>query len=304
MIPALMSSRVSALRRRPASDRADTRHNRWTVWTTLVLLLGALQAQSRPARIISLVPAATEMLFAIGAGPRVVAVSSFDREPPEVAQLPRVGALVDPDVERILSLTPDLVVVYGSQRDLVRQLDRASIPQFSYVHGSLADILTTIRALGARTGNAAEADRVASDINRALADIRQRVMGLTRPRAMLVFGREPGALRNLYASGGLGFLHDILDVAGADDVFADIHRESIQATTEIILARAPDVIVEVRASDEAAPNLEAWQALPSIPAVRNHRILPLTGSEMVTAGPRIGQAALRLARAIHPEAFE
>ena len=74
------------------------------------------------ARIVSLVPAATEMLFAIGAGPRVVAVSSYDHEPPEVDRLPRVGALLDPDLERILGLRPDLVVIYGTQHDLQQQL--------------------------------------------------------------------------------------------------------------------------------------------------------------------------------------
>ena len=75
----------------------------------------AAQATLPPTRIISLVPSATEMLFAMGAGPRVAAVSSYDRYPPEVERLPRVGALVDPDVERILSLRPDLVVAYASQ---------------------------------------------------------------------------------------------------------------------------------------------------------------------------------------------
>ena len=76
-------------------------------------------------RIVSLVPAVTEMLYAIGAGPKVVAVSSYDTYPPEVKRLPNVGALLDPNVERILSLKPDLVVVYGSQDDLKQQLGRA-----------------------------------------------------------------------------------------------------------------------------------------------------------------------------------
>ena len=81
-----------------------------------------------PARIVSLIPATTEMLFAVGAGDRVVGVGSFDRFPPEVEKLPRVGALLDPDVERILALRPDLVVVYRSQTDLLAQLARAQIP--------------------------------------------------------------------------------------------------------------------------------------------------------------------------------
>ena len=88
------------------------------------------------------------MLFAIGAGPQVVAVSSFDTYPPEVAPLPRVGALLDPDVERVMSLAPDLVAIYGTQTDLKRQLERAAIPVFDYRHGGLADVFATIRALG------------------------------------------------------------------------------------------------------------------------------------------------------------
>jgi iron complex transport system substrate-binding protein len=121
---------------------------------------------------------------------------------------------------------------------------------------------------------------------------------------MIVFGREPGSLRNVYASGGYGFLHDVLEIAGGEDVFSDIKRESVQASSELVLTRAPDVIVELRADDEAAPDLTAWQSVPSVPAVRNKRIVILTGGDMVTAGPRIGQAAQRLAKALHPDAFK
>ncbi|MDP1572048.1 MAG: helical backbone metal receptor, partial [Vicinamibacterales bacterium] len=125
--------------------------------------------QAPPSRIVSLVPALTEMLFAIGAGPQVVAVSSYDQDPPEVASLPRVGALLDPDVERILSLRADLVVIYGSQGDLRIQMERAGVPVFGYRHGGLADITATIRALGARTGRASGADAVATAIEARLA---------------------------------------------------------------------------------------------------------------------------------------
>ena len=134
------------------------------------------------------------MLFAIGAGPQVVAVSSFDTFPPEVATRPRVGALLDPDVERVLSLTPDLVAIYGSQSDLRRQLERASIPVFDYRHAGLPDILRTIRELGRVTGHAAAAEAVAAGIERELADVRARSHAGAAPRTLLVFGREPGAL--------------------------------------------------------------------------------------------------------------
>ena len=271
-------------------------------------LAGALvAAQAPPSRIISLVPAATEMLFAIGAGPRVVAVSSYDHEPPDVERLPRVGALLDPDLERILGLRPDLVVVYGTQHDLQQQLTRAAIPVFGYkhgglAHGGLAEVTSTIRALGERTATAARANDVAAAIERDLSDIRARVAGRPRPRTLLVFGREPGTLRNLYASGGVGFLHDMLEVAGAVNVFAAEKRESVQASSETLLAAAPEVIIELHYATSAV-DLNAWQALPALPAVRTNRLIVLTGTDLVTAGPRVAAATRRLAKALHPEAF-
>jgi iron complex transport system substrate-binding protein len=269
----------------------------------LQLAAGTNHAQNLPTRIISVVPAATEILFALGAGPRVVAVSSYDHDPPEVNALPRVGALLDPDVERILSLRPDLIVVYGSQHDLARQMDRAGVPQFAFVHGGLADVFATIAALGARTGTTAAATTLAASIHAQLDAIARRVAGRPRPRTVLIFGREPGSLRNVYASGGFGFIHDLVEAAGGDDVFSDVHRESVQAASETLITRAPEVIIEIRADDENAPNPSDWDTLASIPAVRHHRITVLVGTELVTAGPRVGMAAERLARAIHPEAF-
>ena len=269
-----------------------------------MLLTAAMpMAQARPARIISLVPAVTETLFAIGAGRQMVAVSSYDQEPPEVAALPRVGALLDPNLERILSLTPDLVVVYGSQQDLEAQLDRAGVAVYPYKHGGLQDVLTTMRELGARTGHDAEAERVASDIESRLAAVRQRVAGAPRPRTLLVFGREPGTLRNLYASGGIGFLHDMLEIAGGDNVFADHRRENVQASSEMLLAARPDAIVELQVSGDGQIDIAPWLAVPSIPAVRDRRIITLVGTDLVTPGPRVAAATERLARALHPERF-
>ena len=101
---------------------------------------------------------------------------------------------------------------------------------------------------------------------------------------------------------GIGFLHDLVELAGGEDVFGDIKRESVQATAELVLARRPDVILEIRA-DPVEPavvtqEVAAWNALASVPAVRNHRVTFLTGSELVTPGPRIAAAAERIFTAI------
>lgn len=256
-----------------------------------------------PQRIISLVPALTEMLFAIGAGPQVAAVSSYDEDPPEVRSLPRVGALLDPDVERILSLRPDLVITYGSQSDLETQLTRAAIPFFSYRHGGLAAVTAVMRELGARTGRATAAESAARTIEERLAAVRERTASRARPRTLLVFGRERGALRNIYASGGRGFLHDMLEAAGGANVFADVGRESVQATTELVLTRAPEVILEMRSTgvnspEEAAREARAWSVLASVPAVKQQRIVVLTGKGLTVPGPRVADVVEQMERAL------
>lgn len=264
-----------------------------------------LSAQQPPQRVVSLVPALTEMVFAIGAGDKVIAVSSFDEDPPQVKGLPRVGALLDPDVERIIAMRADLVLLYGSQTDLMTQLTRASIPYFEYRHGGLAHVTTTIRALGDRLGRGSTAGAVADEIERRLAAIRQRTAGLDKPRTLLVFGRERGTLRNIYASGGRGFLHDMLETAGGINIFADIHAESVQASSELILTRAPEVIIELRSTDipadhERIAEMSAWRALASLPAVRNDRLYLLPGRSLVVPGPRVAEGAEAMAEVLHP----
>jgi len=268
---------------------------------------GRASQPAAPTRIISLVPAVSEMLFAIGAGPQVVAVSSFDDYPPEVLKLPRVGALLDPDLERILSLRPDLVIVYESQIDLRRQLERAAIPTFVYKHAALADIAVTIRELGARVGRDEGAKAATGLIDAKLAEIRTKVAGRPRPKTLLVFGRDALALRGIYASGGFGFLHDMLTAAGGDNVFADVKQQSVQATSELILSRRPDVIIELRSGslpvEARRKEIAVWQALSSIPAVRTGRIAIITDLRTVVPGPRVAQGTELIARTLHPEAF-
>jgi iron complex transport system substrate-binding protein len=267
-----------------------------------------LEVGSAPQRIISLVPATTEMLFVMGAGGRIAGVSDYDRFPPEVTKLPKVGGLINPNVERLISLRPDLVIVYDTQTDLKQQLDRAHIPMFRYVHRGLPDITETMRALGERVGAKQAADRAAADIVSKLAAVRARVAGRPKPPTLLIFGRDPGALRHINASGGYGFLHDVLELAGGTDALGDLKQQAVDLSTEMILQRAPDVILELHYGDSLKPQLmdrerNVWNALPSVPAVKNKRVYLMTGNEFVVPGPRIVVAAERFARTLHPDAF-
>ena len=289
------------------------RRNTGFVASVLLVVCAALTStfacgQARPERIVSVVPAPTEMLFAIGAGDDVVGVGTFDTHPPEVATRPRVGGLLDPDMEQIFALRPDLVVFHGSQQDQIEQVTRAGIDAFTYVHGGVDDTLAVIRRLGARTDREADAERLATNIEDHLAALRNRLAGRNRPQVLLVFGREPGSLRQVYASGGTGFLHDMLEAAGGENVFAELPRESLPLTSEAILRAAPDVIVELTYDERMTTQTQVaeiavWDRLSAVPAVRNRRVHLLLGNQFVQPGPRMGDATEAIARALHPDAF-
>jgi cobalamin transport system substrate-binding protein len=238
-----------------------------------------------------------------------VAVSSYDEFPPEVKSLPRVGALLDPDMEKILALRPDLVASYGSQTDIQAQLARAKIGVFSYRHAGLDGVFTTLKDLGTAVGRTADAEQLARQIRGGLDAIQARVRGRPKPRTLLVFERDPASLRGVYVSGGVGFLHDMLGIAGGVNVFADVSRESVQPSVETMLARAPEVILEVRATGllaaaDAVQAKRAWGALASMPAVQHGRIQILNGEHLVVPGPRVVQGTEAFARALHPDAFK
>jgi cobalamin transport system substrate-binding protein len=278
------------------------------VLALVLALVMTLTRGTTPKRIVSLIPAVTEMLFAIGAGPQIAAVSSFDTFPADVKKLPRVGALIDPDVEKILSLHPDLVVVFSTQTNLREQLARAKIPTYVYSHAGLADVFTTMREIGARAGRERAADELARTVESRIDALRTRVAAQPKPRTLIVFDREKLALRGIYASGGVGFIHDMVAAAGGDNVFSGVKQQAVQATAELILARRPDVILELRADplDAAARAKEigAWDTLSSLPAVRSSRVYLIADQRTVVPGPRVAEGVELIARTLHPEAFK
>ena len=217
-----------------------------------------------------------------------------------------------PNVERILSLKPDLVIVYDTQTDLKRQLERAQHPDVS---ATCTAVCPTSRRRCARSARGSArrraADAAATRIEQQLAAIARRVAGRPRPKTLLVFGREPGSLRHVDASGGYGFLHDMLELAGGADVLGDLQQQSVDMSTEMILARAPEVIIELHYGDAlkperlSTPSGASGTRCASVPAVRNKRVYLLVGDEFVVPGPRIVAGRGAASRAtLHPEAFK
>jgi len=268
---------------------------------------GPASASAPPQRIVAIPPSAVEFLFALGAGDRVAAVGDWCRHPPEATRLPRIGGETNPGLEQILALRPDLLIVQGKAE---------KVEAFGREHGIRilhmnTDTLPTLRAgvreLGRLVGCAAEAERLAARIDLDLAAVAHRVAGRPRPRVFLCMNHSPGTLRGLSTAHGASLLSGLLEIAGGRNLLGDVELAYPPVSKEELLRRAPEVIFDLHPgeelSDEARRELLAdWQAMATVPAVRDGRVYLLTDEALLIPGPRVTQVARRLAEILHPEA--
>ena len=238
-----------------------------------------------PTRIISLVPSASETLLAIGAGDLLVGRTDFDTEP-LLANLPSVGGGLHPNIEAILALSPELVIRFAGETDTRTpdRLDQMGIPHFAIDPRGIAEIRLIIQDFGVITGRKTEAGRVLAEMDAALEGIRDRVRGRPRPRVAYLLGGSPP-----WVAGPDSFIDDLLAVAGAENAFADLVKVYGPVNTELFLAREIDLLLAAEGAEIALPDT-------NIPLRRVSAALEIPG-------PLLAQAALEMARAIHPEVF-
>jgi iron complex transport system substrate-binding protein len=245
---------------------------------------------------VSLAPSLTEIVFALGAGDRVVGVDDHVDFPEAVRSLPRVGGFLNPNIERILSLSPDLVMMVHSFRAANERLEGAGLRTALIPNESLADLDAAVAAVGTLLGAATEAERVRGQIKLELEAVRSEVADRPRPRVAFILDRQTGTLADLYIAGRASFLSALVEVAGGENVFADVAHGAARIGVEEILRRAPEVILDSARGDPAP----VWRTLPSIPAVRSGRVLALSERWVTIPGPRVGAAARRIADLLHP----
>ena len=252
-----------------------------------------------PQRIVSLSPSTTEALFALGGGGLLVGRSRYCDYPPEATRLPQVGGYVDPNLEAVLGLAPDLVV--GARgpmgTKITDALDQRGIPWFFPKTESFQEIRTMIGDLGQRTGHDHDAKRILADLDASLAHTRSRVAGRTKPRTLLVFGFEP-----IVVAGPAGFANEILTAAGGENVV----REGEAYPTlgmERVLALDPDVILnavmsEANAAARISKDAPGWSKLR---AVQAGRVVVISDESVLRPGPRVGRGVNVVAHALFPD---
>jgi len=266
------------------------------------------------SRVVSLVPALTETVRALGAGDRLVGVSDYDDSPSQTPSLPRVGTFLAPVVERVLALQPDAVLTSPTpaNENAVRAIERAGVRVVVIRNeGSLAALRRAIARVAELLARRREGQRLLGAIDaqieraRGLAKRRLQSAGKDedgtdrRPRVAVVVGREP-----LVLAGPGSYLGELVDICGGRNIAAAGGGRWPHVGLEAMLASQPEVIVDLSMGSERLGSRERlrsyWGRFPSMPAVAHHRLYVGAADLFQRPGPRIGEAALALVAMIYP----
>lgn len=254
-----------------------------------------------PERIVSLAPALTEMACAIGLHDRLVGRSSYCDYPPDVVKLPEVGGLLDPSIERIIRLQPDLLLVSKAGRELRGQLDAAGLPYLVLPNESLDDVFKSISMLGGACGAESAANELETRMQGRIDAVAKKAKNGVPRRVMVVITASRLPMSPPWVAGPKSYLGTLLELAGHHSVPDDMGAEYGEISIEHVLRTDPDAIIEIRGlagepKDVSADARAAWGTLGDLKAVRDKRVYVLQGAQHVIPGPRCVDTLEELAR--------
>ena len=251
-------------------------------------------AERPPGRIVSLDPATTAMLFAMGDGARLVGRTRWDTYPPAVIAVPSVGDGLRPNVEAVLARQPDLIVLYASSDDraAARAFRHAGVATVSLRVDQVRDFDRSLALLGRVVGDSVGAAAVADSVARTIAGVRRATARL--PRVTVAWPVEASPLRVI---GGGSYLDELITDAGGDNVYSSVREPSPQVSIEDLLRRDPDVVFASPSLAQSIRNDPAWRSWTTD---RRHRLMVPDTSLVGMPSVRMGEAAAQLAALLHP----
>ncbi len=271
----------------------------------LFLLVFSSAAADLPQRIVSLSPDLTEMLYGVGAFPRIVAISDFDTYPDETANLPHLGRLDNPSFERLAGVRPDLVVINSAQAPFLEPaLNALGLKVLKASNRTIDEVYAAMLLIGRTTGNQLAAEKLIGTTRQGLDRIARKTAGLAKPRVVMIIDRTPGTLRDLYTATPGAYLAELVEIAGGRMALPPAKSGYQKLNKEDLLAINPDIILDflqAPASALSADPLEAWRQMPELRAVREHRVYPVNQDFVPHASQRMVQTAELFAKRIHPE---
>ncbi|HMA53525.1 MAG TPA: ABC transporter substrate-binding protein [Acidobacteriota bacterium] len=258
-----------------------------------------------PRRIVSMAPNVTEILFALGLGPRVVGVTRFCDWPPEAKAVPKIGGLVDPNVEIIRSLDPDLVIAFrGNPLRIVDRIRKLDLPVFVLDIGQgLDNLFPLIERIGRVTRTESEAAGLVAKLRARVETVDGGLRDvLSRPQVfVLLYGQ------GLWTCGGESYVDDLITRAGGTNVASSLPKKWVLYKRERIIKDDPDVVfILARSASDFAEGRDRFSRMPGmdgIKAVRQRKLYELDENAASRFGPRLVEVLARMAELLHPERF-
>ncbi|BCV23893.1 ABC transporter substrate-binding protein [Gelria sp. Kuro-4] len=257
-----------------------------------------------PVRLVSLSPGNTEILFALGLGPKVVGVDEYSDYPPEAAQVAKIGSFSQPSVEKVVALKPDLVLATDMHEQAVRQLEDLGIPVAVVLPRTVDQVMRSIAWVGRAAGVKDKADQLAAEMQARIAKVKTRVENIPqeeRPRVYYEVYSDP-----LMSAGPKTFIGQLIVLAGGRNIAQDADTDYPKFSAEAIIKRNPQVMIFPQFHGTAALTVEqikARRGWAQVSAVKDSRLYGIDADLISRPGPRVAEALEELARLIHPELF-
>jgi len=260
-----------------------------------------------PRRLVALAPSSVEVLYALGLGDRVVGISRYSSHPPEALELPQVCGFLDVDYEQFLGLRPDCVVMVDSQRSLVEKFQEFGVRTLRVDHARVEGIIGSFTEIAEVCGNQKEAKEITDEMRLRIAEIKNRVKGLDRPRVLVSIERDTDSVKpdQVIAAGNAGFHQELIELAGGVNAyqgsiaFPKLSREKlINLNPDIIIDLIRDEVIAQRPEKEL---LLQWGAYSELNAVKNGRVVIIDGNQHLIPGPRFLDTLDAMVEAIHPK---
>ena len=261
------------------------------------------------SRILSMSPAATEVLFALGLGDQVIGVTQYCDYPPEALSKPRVATLLDVNLETLLSLSPDLVVLVDLNESLKERIERLGVRTFTLWHRSLGELCDSIEGLGAACGVPEQGRGLAWAMRDAMREAQERTKGLHRPRVAVAVDRDvtDPVIRSIYIAGRASVYDEMIRLAGGVNAFETEGVAYPRLSAEGFLGLDPDVIIDLVGDHSFQKGLISediraqWNSLPGLRAFKEGRIYIRFGNDALHPGPRLLSILRQFVAFIHPE---
>ncbi len=254
------------------------------------------------ARTISLAPSLTEIVFAVGAGRRLVGRTGRCDYPPEASKIPAIGAYLKPDIERLISLSPDLVLATksGTRKEMVSHLENLGLKVFVAESRSVDDVFSLIRRVGILLGTQDKASALVTELARTRKALRLKLANVKKPSVLFLVGTRP-----LVVAGGKSSIGAMIREARGVNIAEDAGIPHPKYSGEEVIKKDPDLIVMLgKEHMNRESSLEELKRFGELSALKNGRVYQMDGNLLARPSPRVIEGMEKLAAILHPEVFK